>query len=195
MKTLFVNACVREESRTKQLCDAFLHELNQPFEEVDLNAERLQPLYRDTLADRLDKIEKEDYADAQFRFAHQFAQADCILIGAPCWDLLFPACLKTYIEHICAKGIAFFYDNTGMVRSLCRAQHLVFLSTAGGFLCPSGSIKAHINDLCDMFHIPNHTFYTVEGIDIWGCNVEEKMQEGIAQAREIAQSIRQSAAR
>lgn len=44
--------------------------------------------------------------DAMFRFSHQFAAADKIVIAAPYWDLSFPAILKTYIEGLCD----FFFD-------------------------------------------------------------------------------------
>ena len=44
MKTLFVNACVRPESRTKILADHLLDKLGGEIEEVNLEKENIQPL-------------------------------------------------------------------------------------------------------------------------------------------------------
>lgn len=45
-----------------------------------------------------------------FKYAHEFANADLIVIAAPFWDLSIPALLKVYIENIAVDGITFEYS-------------------------------------------------------------------------------------
>ena len=45
--------------------------------------------------------------------AHEVAQADLVVIGAPYWDLTFPAALKVYLEWASMLGITFRYAQEG----------------------------------------------------------------------------------
>jgi len=58
MKTLFVNACVRPESRTLKLAKHVLAKLDGDVQEVNLEKENIQPLNLDTLMER-DKLLEE----------------------------------------------------------------------------------------------------------------------------------------
>ena len=71
-----------------------------------------------------------------FDYAHQFADADDIIIAAPYWDLGFPAQLKTYIENIYVTGIVSAYNDHGQSCGLCRARSLTYITTAGGAYDP-----------------------------------------------------------
>ena len=66
----------------------------------------------------------------RFRYAHQFQQAQKIIIAAPFWDLSFPALLKVYIENLCVEGITFGCDETGTFGT-CQADRMLFLTTRG----------------------------------------------------------------
>ena len=44
--TLFVNACVRKESRTKALADQLLRKLGGPYEEIRLGGLEQNPAYK-----------------------------------------------------------------------------------------------------------------------------------------------------
>ena len=112
--TLYINCCVREESRTDRLARAVLQKLGGDFTELKLYEEKLKPLDRETLNKRTSLIEQGDYSDPMFDYAKQFASADTIVIAAPYWDLSFPAMLKTYIENIYVTGIVSAYDESGM---------------------------------------------------------------------------------
>ena len=120
--TLYINCCVREESRTKRLAKAVLHKLGGDFTELNLYEENLKPLDRETLNRRTALIEKGDYSDPMFDYAKQFANADTIVIAAPYWDLSFPSTLKIYIENIYVTGIVSAYDESGMPVGLCKAR-------------------------------------------------------------------------
>ena len=107
MNILFVNACVRKESRTLVLAKDILSREDGTVTEVDLTKENLLPLNRESLElrDRLLKAGRRD--DPMFRYARQFAEADEIVIAAPFWDLSFPSMLKIYMEQITVTGVTF----------------------------------------------------------------------------------------
>ncbi len=48
-----------------------------------------------------------------FRYAHQFAEAEIVVVGAPYWEYQFPALLRCYIEHISVNGVTFAYGDDG----------------------------------------------------------------------------------
>lgn len=134
---LFVNACFREESRTERLARAWLHKRAYPQEVVEL---QLFELDMDPLdAGGPNAIEDYNRAVAAHSFDHpmfdvpkQFAQADEIVIAAPMWNYGLPAKLHTYLELACSQGVTFDINDAGVYESLCRAQRLTFVTTAGG---------------------------------------------------------------
>ena len=82
---LFINACVRSDSRTEQIARALLRKLGGRQEEVKLAEADLQPLSEIRLNKRTALIETGNYSDPMFRLARQFQQADEIVIAAPYW--------------------------------------------------------------------------------------------------------------
>ena len=102
--TLYINACPREESRTERLARAYLAHISD-VTELNVYDQPLVPLDRKQLAHRESLIAGGKWHDPMFDYAHQFADADDIIIAAPYWDLGFPAQLKTYIENIYVPGI------------------------------------------------------------------------------------------
>ena len=95
--TLFVNACVKNDSRTRRLAQ---HCLKGPYEEVKLH-EIVFPIADEAFIKKRDKlIASQEFDNPMFNLARQFANADEIVIAAPYWDLSFPASLKQYIEQI-----------------------------------------------------------------------------------------------
>ena len=96
---LFINACVRRESRTKHLADTLLSKQTEPYEEVNLNTIDFPTADEDFLSRRDRLIDRGDFSDPMFELARQFAEAEDIVIAAPFWDLSFPAALKQYFEQ------------------------------------------------------------------------------------------------
>lgn len=128
---LFINACVREKSRTMVLARDFLNRFNDEVTELNLENEGVLPLDRELLKKRENLIASEAFDDEIFRYARQFATADEIVIAAPFWDLGFPALLKIYIEAITVSGITFRY-NEGIPQGFCKAKKLTYITTSGG---------------------------------------------------------------
>ena len=108
--TLYINACPREESRTERLARAYLAHISD-VTELNVYDQPLVPLDRKRLAHRESLIAGGKWHDPMFDYAHQFADADDIIIAAPYWDLGFPAQLKTYIENIYVTGIVSAYND------------------------------------------------------------------------------------
>ena len=131
MSILFINACVRENSRTLVLAKNILSKMSGEVTEVNLNQENIVPLNRDLLEKRENLISNKNMSDPMFYYAKQFAEADEILIAAPYWDLSFPGILKAYMEQITVSGITFEYLS-GRPHGLCKAKSLKYVTTSGG---------------------------------------------------------------
>ena len=170
---LFINACVREESRTKRLADKLLKTLEGPVEEVKLSAVNF-PVADDRFLKKRDAlIAAERFDDPMFALARQFASADEIVIAAPYWDLSFPAALKQYIEQINVTGITFRYSEEGMPIALCRAKKLYYVMTAGGAYVPEEFGFGYVKALAQSFYgIQECVLIKAVGLDIVGADVE-----------------------
>ena len=131
MAILFINACVRENSRTLVLAKNILSKMTGEVIEVNLNQENIVPLNRELLEKRENLISEGNKNDPMFYYAKQFAEADEIVIAAPLWDLSFPAILKIYMEQIAVSGITFDYVG-GRPCGLCKAKKLTYVTTSGG---------------------------------------------------------------
>jgi FMN-dependent NADH-azoreductase len=162
---LFVNACMRgaEISRTHKLCREFLR--GREFEEVDLTKKIPPCLDGDAIKNRDALIDSGDLNHDAFALARQFARAEEILIGAPYWDLSFPAALKAYVENICVRNITFKTTATG-VAGICRAKKLTYISTAGGFIKNANFGADYFRALCGFFGIPNFENFFNDALDI-----------------------------
>lgn len=177
--TLYINCCVREESRTDRLARAVLQKLGGNFTEIKIYEENLKPLDRDSLNKRTELIGQGDYSDPMFDYAKQFASADTIVIAAPYWDLSFPATLKTYIENIYVTGIVSAYDESGMPVGLCKAKELYYITTAGGPYDPTYSY-GYIESLAkNFFGISETHLVKAEMLDIEGNDAEEILKREI----------------
>ena len=170
---LFINACVRKGSRTKELADHYLSKLNEPYEEVYLNAIDFPVVDEDFLIKRDQLIDRREFGDPVFDLARQFAEADEIVIAAPFWDLSFPAAVKQYFEQINVCGITFFYTSEGIPSGLCRAKSLTYITTAGGDYLPEEYGAGYVKALAQSFYgIPEFRLIKATGLDISGADVE-----------------------
>lgn len=181
MKTLFINACVREESRTLQLCREYMkrHWEKETVKEVPLKDSLLTPVNEAMLLQRDADISVGDFSSSRYDWAKDFAEADEILIGAPYWDCSFPSMLKVYLEHVCVNGITFGYGSDGAPMALCKAKKLIYITTAGGYLASPNSLELYLKELCAMFGIGEMEMHKAEGLDIWGNDVDAILKEAM----------------
>jgi len=194
MKTvLFVDCCIRREaSNTKKLAEAFLAALPSDcaVTRLDLMAENLS-YFKDSYFDQREALLAENRRDhPRFRYAHQFAQADRIVIAAPFWDLSFPALLKVYIEQVSVDGITFGSTEEGL-KGLCRASHMIFLTTRGGFYTGDAMEMGsrYLDALHTFFGIGAYTCIAADGMDVAGFDPAASLAAGTdARARGSAQT-------
>ena len=133
-KILYINACCKEGSRTNELAQHLLDKLDGQVQTVNLYEENIVPMDSRLLSEREGLIKEGRTDDKALSFAKQFASADTIVIAAPYWDLMFPSVLKVYLENITVCGITFRYSEKGIPQSLCKAENLYYVTTAGGFI-------------------------------------------------------------
>ncbi|MBR4015738.1 MAG: NAD(P)H-dependent oxidoreductase [Anaerotignum sp.] len=192
---LFIDCCIRrEESRSKKLAEHFLANLEKEqgytIESLCLMDEALTFFSDGFFSQREALLQNGVLQHPRFRYAHQFAKADKIVIAAPFWDLSFPALLKVYIENISVDGITFHADEKGLT-GLCKADNMVYFTTRGGIYegtdMEMGSV--YLQAMSKFFGIEQYTCIAAEGLDLGIRPAEEILQEAMRKAEEIAKSF------
>lgn len=195
MNVLFVNCCVRgEASRTLKLCRAGLEEIQAKYsdakiEELCLDQEELRPLHSDTLGQRHELEVAGKFEDPMFRYAHQFAAADLIVIGAPYWEYQFPALLRCWVEHISVSGLTFAYGEDGRPHGLCKGNRILYVTTAGGPILDRNCGFDYLKTLfSNMMSFEKFDCVAAECTDVIGYPVEEELTKAEARLRETIRS-------
>ena len=175
---LFINACVRGESRTKRLADKLLEKLNRPMEEVRLEDISF-PVANEDFLDMRDRLISEGKLDSPvFDLARQFSEAETIVIAAPYWDLSFPAALKQYFEQVNVVGITFRYTEEGVPVGLCKADRIFYVSTAGGIYVPTEFGFGYVKALAQGYYgIADVRLIEAVGLDIYEADIEAILEE------------------
>ena len=196
MKVLFVNACMRgEKSRTLELCKDYLQKLTEAYpeaaiEEVDLTSIDIEVQDGEVIERRDALLKTGDFSDPMFDLARQLIAADHVIIGAPYWDLSFPAKLKIYLERCSVDKLTFVYDDHGVPHGQCRAKALTYITTAGGYIGDFNFGFDYVKGLCGLlFGIKEFHFAAADGIDIIGTDVAARMAETKANFTEILKEI------
>ena len=172
-KVLFINACVRPNSRTLELAKHVLEKLSCEIEEIKLYEKELSPLDLECMQIRHDAASRKDFSNSVFDLAKQFASATAIVIAAPYWDLMFPSLLKTYIENITVSGLTFVYGQNGRPQGLCNAKRLIYVTTSGGPIIHNFGYE-YVQALAKgFFGVEDVQCIKAEGLDIYGSNVED----------------------
>lgn len=178
---LYINSCVRKDSRTNRLAKAVLDKLEGDVTEIRLWEEDLKPLDEKRLEERDALLQAGDLDNEMFDHARQFRDADIIVMAAPYWDLQFPALVKIYIENITATGITFEYTPQGYPHGLCKAEKLIYVTTSGGGIGPYGFGFEYVKIMAEgMYGIKEVKEYRAENLDVIGNDPEAILQEAIA---------------
>lgn len=177
-KILFIDACPRKESRTRELARFLLEKLEGEVEVLPLYEETFPDLDDAAVCKRGLDCAAGDYSAPVYDYAKQFAAADCIVIAAPFWDLSFPACLKKYIETITVTGLTFRYSDEGFPIGLCKAEDLYYVSTAGGPVFNDAYGYGYVEMMAKgMYGIQCCHKYFAENLDIVGNDAEAILEE------------------
>lgn len=179
-KILFINACVRKDSRTKILADHLLSKMSGEITEVKTAEIDFLPVDESFLKKRDALIASSNFDDSLFDHARLFASADEIVIAAPYWDLSFPASLKQYFEQINVLGITFAYTSEGIPNGLCKAKKLYYVTTAGGAFVPEDYGFGYVKALAQGFYgIPEVRLIQATGLDIYGADEEQIIRKAM----------------
>mgnify|MGYP002625092807 CR=1 FL=1 len=171
---LYLNACVREESRTDRLARYLLARLAGPVKEVRLTDLGFPKADAAFLSARDKLVAESAFSDPMFDAAREFAAADTIVLAAPFWDLSFPAAVKQYFEQINVVGITFFYTPDGIPQGLCRAKKLYYVTTAGGTIFSEDYGYGYVQALAKGFYgIEETELIKAEGLDVIGADEQE----------------------
>ena len=178
---LFINACVRRASRTRQLAEKLLQKLGRPFDEIRLEDIAFPAVDGEYLDARDRLISESAFDDPMFDLARQFSEAETVVIAAPYWDLSFPAALKQYLELVNVVGITFKYSEAGIPVGLCRAKRLFYVTTAGGHYVPEEFGFGYVRALAQCYYgIQDVRQIQAVGLDIAGADADAIMRNAEA---------------
>jgi len=180
MSVLFINACMREGSRTLRICREYIsRNVKDDVTELRLWEADIAPITAESLALRDERIAQGTQRE-HYSLSCQFAEADEIIMAAPYWDCGFPSILKVYIENISVSGITLEYEG-GFPKKLCQGKRLTYITTAGGYLPENSSVEIFGRELCEMFGIPEYRFIFADGLDIWENDPEKILSDTISE--------------
>ena len=187
-RLLWINACMRKEgvSRTDELCRAFLEAwlANNPDGEVverDLTGADLPILTAKLAVERDEAVRKGNMDSPLVAVATEMAGADTVVIGAPYWDLSFPAVLKVYLEWASTLNVTFHYDDQGKSEGLCKADKLLYITTGGGPVYNRNHGYEYIKALSGMLGIHNTHCVAGEFLDV----ADGPCRENMRKAKEV----------
>lgn len=195
MKLLYVQACPRGDgiSRTLRLADVFIDAVYARCPDAVVTVHTLQDMGLQaldgvTLAQREVLIDAREWNHPVFSTARTFAQADAIVVAAPYWDLMFPAMLKVYIEHVFIRELTFRYEADRPI-GLCHAKRALFLTTAGSAIGPHNFGVDYLRATFAMLGIVRFDAIAAEGLDLSGADAEGILRDAMNRAVQIAGSF------
>ncbi len=191
-RLLWVNACMRGEgvSRTDGLCRVFLENWKKQNPDGQVIERNLtggtMPLLTGALAVERDKAVEEGRMESPLlEIAQEFAQADSVVIGAPYWDLSFPAALKVYLEWASTLNVTFHYPH-GKMEGMCRADKLLYITTGGGKVEGQNFGFDYVKALAAMLGISDSRCVFAEMTDAIGGPGRENLEKAAKQLAELA---------
>lgn len=175
-KILYINTCIRPDSRTNQLAEKLLNLLDGKITQIHTDNCGIAPLTLSTLEKREKLIADGNFSAPEFENARLFADADIVVISAPYWDMSFPSALKVYFENITIRGLTFGYTDEGIPKGLCNANKLYYVTTAGGKILHNFGFE-YVDALAKGFYgIKDTVFISAEGLDIEGADVKKILE-------------------
>ena len=112
-------------------------------------------------------------------------------MAAPFWDMSFPSLLKIYIENTAVDGITFRGGENGL-EGLCRAGHLVYLTTRGGFYGDAPELEQatpYLRAIQKFYGIPEFTCIAADGLDVAGFDGAAALAKACEDAAALARSL------
>ena len=193
-KALLIDCCIRKDrSRTAKLAEAFVKALPEEYEvtRLDPAAEGLRPFDLQSLDDRDALLAAGRTDHPRFRYAHQLAEADVVIVAAPFWDLSFPAIFQVYVEPVSVEGITFRSTAEGL-QGLCRGTDLILLTTRGGIYGDGEPLEQgtpYLRGIRKFFGFDNFRCVAADGLDIVGFDGEGALRDACEKAAALAATL------
>ena len=181
-KLIFIDATMREGSRTRQIARPIVSELGKKYEieTIYLNGADFPAVDSRILHDRDSGRVPEEYAE----MARRIAAADRIVIAAPFWDMSFPSILKVFIENMSLFHITFDSDDTHCY-GLCKCEKVLYITTRGMNIRtgdPLEQATPYLKALSYLWGLGELHVISAENMDYSSPDViEQKINEAIAQ--------------
>ena len=176
---LFINCCVRKESRTLVLAQEVMSRIGKEFKEIRVEDLGLSPLTEEDIEVRTRLVEEGKLNDPRLALSKEFAEAETIVIAAPYWDLTFPSLLKLYLERIYVIGIVSQYDEQGNPHGLCKGKKLYFVTTAGGPYDPRFSYDYVRELVTHYFGIAETRLVAASLMDVVGVDPDAQLKDAM----------------
>lgn len=189
-KLVYIDACLREGSRTKVIAQRLIEELALRYEveKVELSQRSYPVVGREILQDRANGIVPQEYAE----LARRIAAADRIVIAAPFWDMSFPSALKVFLENMSLFGIT-FDSNASECVGLCRAEKLLYITTRGMNIStgdPLEQATPYIKAISHLWGIGELTVVSAQNMDYSSPEqIEAKIQTAISEGLQICREF------
>ncbi|MBR6663802.1 MAG: NAD(P)H-dependent oxidoreductase [Alphaproteobacteria bacterium] len=187
MSLLYVDACIRKDSRTRKLAEYLLSKIGKDYKKIGLANSKISYIDEEYLQKRDAYIRQGNFDDPMFGYAKEFAKADEIVIAAPYWDLSFCSLLKIFVEHVNVLRLVFDYSANGEIVSLCKAKKLYYVTTKGGFGGDDFGYE-YIKMLCKTFYgIKDVVLIKAEGLDS-GLEPEKVLNQAKVEMERVLES-------
>ena len=189
-KLIFINACMRAESRTRRIANPIVAELCRKYtiETVDLSRDKYPVADNDTIENRSHGIVPAEHA----ALAKKIAEADRIVIAAPFWDMSFPSALKVFFENMSLFGVT-FDSNDKECYGLCKAEKVMYITTRGMDIStgdPLEQATPYIKALSHLWGWGELTVISAQNMDYSSPEeIEERVSKAIAEGLEVCKEF------
>ena len=192
-RLLWINACMpgAGPSRTERLSREFLrawraYHPDTLVMERDLTSGKLPVMTGPLSLQRYQTAKAGDLSSALLEPAQELAQANLVVVSAPCWNMFCPAVLNIYLEWAAAIPVTFRYTKDGDLEGLCRGEKLLYITTVGGALEGQNLGFEYVKALAARLGIQQAQCVAAEGLDVWGSDVEAILKQTEEQLRALA---------
>lgn len=189
-KLIFIDACMRDGSRTQRIARPIIAELSKKYsvETVDLTKNIYPVADNHTLEERNQGIVPAEHT----ALAKKIAAADRIVIAAPFWDMSFPSALKVFFENMSLFGVT-FDTNDKECYGLCKAEKVMYITTRGmdiGTGDPLEQATPYIKALSHLWGLGELTVIAAQNMDYSSPEeIEEKIKAAVAEGTGICKEF------
>lgn len=189
MKILVIDSCIRANSKTRMVLNAFLDTIdknNNTIEKIVLNNNSKLVSLNDTLLEkRNNDCLNKTFNDSYYDFAKSVKNCDCIIVAAPFYDLTFPSVMKIFIEQTLISNLT-FVDTPQGVKGIVNCKKMIYIAVRGMECNDTNNIdigSQYLRGYCNMLGIPELEKISYSGITF--SELEQKIKDNQNKYKEI----------